>query len=198
MSITDKKLKSLIAGALKNKEQILALANYFDYRDIENGILNIPDTLINNEVKEKAFKNPKVDEYLHDYYISFQNGCIMLDLRINGKKLGDISAKYLISITDFRFSSDECRIYGSFQEDIKSLGNSMQGLALKAALSGSTGLQRVLKLINCNFAFADGNRLMIDLSNVEKVRSIANVLELNFLDSTHGNLKFKFNYLGGK
>ncbi|MGN0710804.1 MAG: hypothetical protein ACI4LO_03510 [Anaerovoracaceae bacterium] len=198
MKITDKQVKGIISYILKNKAELVEIADFFDYRDIENGILKIPEKLVNTVVKSKVMKLNQVSTYLKDYRISFENGRILADLRLDARQLGPVSAKYMIEILDMRFSSDSCRIYGTFDEDVRSMGNAMQGLALKAAVSGSTALQRLLKLTGCDFIFVDGRNIMIDLSNIEKVRKAAGFIELSYAGCSEGCLKLKFNYLGGR
>ncbi|QAT42540.1 hypothetical protein [Aminipila luticellarii] len=53
MNLTDAKLKSIISFLLKNKKEVLALTDYFEYQDIENGLLKIPDYLVNVGIKDK-------------------------------------------------------------------------------------------------------------------------------------------------
>ncbi|MHC1721586.1 MAG: hypothetical protein AB9836_00125 [Aminipila sp.] len=196
--MNDVKLKSLIAYVLKNKKDLITLMDYFEYQDIENGILKIPDYLINVGIKDKIMNIGQTRQYLKDYTVLFQSGCILLDLRLNLKQLGPISAKYMISIKDFRFSDDFTRIYATFQEDVSSLGNIMQSMALKAAISGSSALQKAVKLTNCDFIFIDEHNIMIELSKFDMVKKVSEFFEINYIDSTDGCLKFNFYYSGGE
>nr|WP_315025078.1 hypothetical protein [uncultured Aminipila sp.] len=198
MKLTDAKLKSLIAFILKNKKDLITLTDYFEYQDIENGILKIPDYFINVGIKDKIVNIGQIHNYLKDYTVLFQSGCILLDLRLNLKQLGPISAKYMISIKDFRFSDDFTRIYATFQEDVSSLGNIMQSMALKAAISGGTALQKAVKLTNCNFILIDDHNIMIELSKFDIIKKVSEFFEINYIDSTDGCLKFNFYYSGGE
>lgn len=198
MKLTDAKLKSLMAFILKNKKDLFTLTDYFEYQDIENGILKIPDYLINVGIKDKIVNIEQIHNYLKDYTILFQGGCIILDLRLNLKQLGPISAKYLISIKDFRFSGDFTRIYATFNEDVSSLGNIVQSMALKAALSGSTALQKAIKLTNCDYILIDDHNIMIELSKFDIIRKVSELFEINYIDCTDGCLKLNFYYLGGQ
>lgn len=198
LNLNDAKLKSILAFLLKNKKEITTLMDYFEYQDIENGLLKIPDYLINVGIKDKIKNIDKVQNYLRDYTILFQNGCIMLDLRLNLKQLGPISAKYMISIKDLRFSNDCTQIYATFQEDVMSLGNVMQNMALKAAISGGSALQKIIKYINCDFIFIDSHNIMIDLGKFDIVTKISEFIELKYIDSSEGCLKLNFYYYGGK
>ena len=197
MKVTDKQIKSIIAYVLKNKVELVNLLDYFDYRDIENGILKIPAGIVNTFLKNKVMNVSQVREYVNDYKVGFENDCIFLDARINGKKLGPIAAKYMINIADVRFGVDGCRIYGTFHEDVQSLGNKVQSVALKAAMSGSTALQRVINIVGCNFVYVDGRNIMIDLTGVEAVRKISSAVELNYMGCRDGYMKFNITYLGG-
>ncbi|QIB69086.1 hypothetical protein Ami103574_07020 [Aminipila butyrica] len=196
--MNDATLKKIIAFGLRNKAEILALADYFEPEDIEDGCLKVPDYLVNVGLKERIMSIQALQEYLKDYTMLFQNGCIMLDLRLNLKQLGPVAAKYLFSIKDLRFSEEGTRIYASFQEDVSSLGNVMQSMALKAAISGGSALQRAIKLTKADFIFVDQHQLMIDLSRIEPVQKAAEFFELLYLDSAEGYLKFKFYYAGGE
>lgn len=198
MKLNDTKIKSLIAFLLKNKKELISLTDYFEYQDIENGLLKIPDYLLNVELKDKIINIDQIHNYLKDYTVLFQNGCIMLALRLNIKQLGPISAKYMFSIKDFKFSNDCTRIYAVFQEDVISLGNVMQSMALKAAISGSTALQKLIKLSNCDFIFVDGHNIMIDLKKFNTISKISELFELNYIDCTEGCLKLNFYYYGGE
>ncbi|MBE6034280.1 hypothetical protein [Aminipila sp.] len=197
MNLTDAKLKSIISFLLKNKNELITLTDYFEYQDIENGLLKIPDYLINVGIKDKIINIRDIQTYLKDYTVLFQSGCIMLDLRLHLKQLGPVSAKYMFSIKDFRFSEDYTRIYATFQEDVTSLGNLMQSMAFKAAVSGSTALQKAVKLSNCSFISIDEHNIMIDLSKFDMIKKISELFEINYADSTEGCLKFNFYYSGG-
>lgn len=197
MKITDKQIKSLIVYVMKNKVELVNLLDYFDYRDIENGMLKIPASLVNTFLKNKVMSVPQIREYVSDYKVGFDNDCIFLDARVNAKKLGPIAAKYMINVADVRFGTDGCRIYGTFHEDVQSLGNTVQNVALKAAMSGSTALQRVIKLVGCNFVYVDGRNIMIDLTGIEAVRKVASMVELNYMGCRDGYIKFNITYLGG-
>ncbi|QAT42539.1 hypothetical protein [Aminipila luticellarii] len=110
----------------------------------------------------------------------FQGDCILLDLRLHLKQLGPISAKYVFSVKDFRFSEDYTRIYATFQEEVSSLGNIMQSMALKAAISGSTALQKAIKLINCDFIFIDQNNIMVDLGKFDIIKTASGFFEIQY------------------
>ncbi|QHI71326.1 hypothetical protein [Aminipila terrae] len=198
MNLTDAKLKNIISFLLKNKKELITLTDYFEYQDIENGMLKIPDYLINVGIKDKIMGLKDVQNYLKDYTVLFQGGCIMLDLKLHIKQLGPVSAKYMFSIKDFRFSEDSTRIYATFQEDVKSLGNIMQSMALKAAISGGTALQKAVKLTNCDFIFIDQHNVMIDLKKFDMIKKISELFEINYVDSSEGCLKFSFYYTGGQ
>lgn len=198
MKLTDTKLKNLIVFLLKNKKELITLTDYFEPHDIENGILKIPDYLINVGIKDRIVNIEQIRNYLIDYTVLFQNGCIMLNLQLNLKQLGSINAKYMFSIKDFRFSNDYTRIYATFQEDVNSLGNVMQSMALKAALSGTTALQKSVKLTHCDFILIDGHNIMIDLSKFDIIKKISELFELNYIDCTDGCLKFNFYYCEGE
>ena len=198
MNLTDAKLKSIISFLLKNKKEVLALTDYFEYQDIENGLLKIPDYLVNVGIKDKIMSIKNVRDYLKDYTLLFQGDCILLDLRLHLKQLGPISAKYVFSVKDFRFSEDYTRIYATFQEEVSSLGNIMQSMALKAAISGSTALQKAIKLINCDFIFIDQNNIMVDLGKFDVIKTASGFFEIQYIDSTEGCLTFNFHYTGGE
>lgn len=198
MKLTDTKLKNLIVFLLKNKKELLTLTDYFETQDIENNILKIPDYLINVGIRDRIISIEQIRNYLIDYTVLFQNGYIMLDLQLNLKQLGSVSAKYIFSIKDFRFSNDYTHIYATFKEDVNSTGNVMQTMALKAALSGSTGLQKAIKLTHCDFIFIDKNNIMIDLSKFDIIKKISKLFELNYIDCTDGCIKFNFYYCEGE
>lgn len=196
MKLTDAKLKSIIAFLLKNKAELVTLTDYFEYEDIEKGLLLLPDYLVNVGIKDRLLKAGKIDEYLKDYSVVFQNDYIMMDLRLNLKQLGPVAAKYMLSVKDFNFSQGGCRIYGTFKEDVTSLGNVMQSMALKALLTNSTCIQKATQLTGCDFIFVDGHNIMIDLSKFDAVKKISEALEINYTGCNDGQLKFSFYYVG--
>ncbi|MFV0516262.1 MAG: hypothetical protein ACK5MV_02590 [Aminipila sp.] len=196
MKLTDEKLKTMLAFVFKNKDQILSLADYFDPSDIENGKLNIPDYMVNVGLKDKILNIEQAKAYLKDYTVLFQNDCIMLDLRINIKQLGPIAAKYLISIKDFKFGDGNSKLYATFKEDVTSLGNVMQSMALKALMGNGTCLQKVIQLVNCEFIYVDGHNLMIDLGKIDIINKVSDIFELNYIGSNDGQIKFSFYYCG--
>lgn len=196
MKLTDAKLKGIIAFLLKNKAELVTLTDYFEYEDIEKGLLLVPDYLVNVGIKDRLLKAGKIDEYLKDYSVVFQNDYIMMDLRLNLKQLGPVAAKYMLSVKDFNFSNEGCRIYGTFKEDVTSLGNVMQSMALKALLTNSTCIQKATQLTGCDFIFVDGHNIMIDLSKFDAVKKISEALEINYTGCNDGQLKFSFYYIG--
>lgn len=194
MKITDSKLKSIIGFILKNKRDIIFLTDYFDSDDIEKGILSFPEAFFNLGLKDRILQFEKIQPYLQDYYIIFKNDMIMLNLKLHLKQLGPVSVNYMISIKDFKFNSQSRCLYASFKEDATSLGNMVQALALKAALSNGSLISLALKLSDCDFMYVDGHNFMIDLSKFDTATKISESFEAEYINCENGELKLNFRF----
>lgn len=188
--MTDSGLKKTLGYILRNKEQISELLNRFQAEDVEKGILALPENLINRDLK--MFIMEKGDPYLDDYLISFNNDAIFLDATVIMKQLGKVNAKYMLRIENFTFNNLVRKISLTYQEDVKSQGNMVQSMALKAAGLKGPYLETAISMSNLPFITVDNHQINIDLYKIEAMKKIPSELVLNYLSSVDGCLKFKF------
>ena len=188
--MTDAGLKKLLGFLLRNKDSAVALLENFRPEDIERGILAIPEKLVNRDIKMMIMD--QVGEYLNDYELLFLQGSILVDLDINAKQLGRVKAKYLLTVTDLDFSGNIHRICLSYKEDVRSEGNFMQSMALKAAgLKGSL-LQTATEMMRLDFIHTDKENLFINLDELDFIKKVPPELNISYISSEDGLLKFKF------
>ena len=188
--MTDAGLKNLLGFLLRNKNMMVSLLDQFKPEDVERGIIAVPDRLINRDLKMMIMD--KTAPYLNDYSLMFNQNSIFLDLDLNGKQLGRLKAKYMLTIDQFDFSEGKHQILFSYQEDVKSAGNFVQNMAVKAAGLKGSYLQTAVELAKLGFITADKDSFLIDVDKLEAAKKIPSSLSISYLSSEDGILKFKF------
>lgn len=188
--MTSEGLKKLLGFVIRNKIQIGELLNRFQPEDVEKGILSLPQELLNRDLKMLIMD--KSDPYLDDYHILFSNGSIFLDATVIAKQLGKVSAKFMLNIESFTFNKLVRKVTLRYQEDVKSQGNMVQSMALKAAGLKGSYLQTAIEMSHINDIHISDNRITIDLDKIDFIKKVPSELELNYLSSEDGTLKFKF------
>lgn len=183
-------IKNLLGLILRNKQTITSLMDRFDPSDIEKGILDVPELVINRDIKMLAMEI--ADPYIEDYSIQFQNGFIFLDLVLWLKQLGKIRVKYRITIEDFSFNSSSRVIKCSYLEDLKSEGNFMQAMAIKAAGLKGPYLKSAVELGKLDFMRVDGNKFILNVDNVPHADKIPPSLSLIYNGCEDGIISFDF------
>ena len=106
--MTDKGLKNLLGFLLRNKDTAASLLENFKPEDIERGILAIPENIINRDIKMLIMD--KAATYLNDYELLFLQDSIFVDLDVNGKQLGRLKAKYMLTATQLDFHENAHQI----------------------------------------------------------------------------------------
>ncbi|MBR0600355.1 hypothetical protein [Sinanaerobacter chloroacetimidivorans] len=188
--MTDEGLKKTLGFVLRNKTMIMSLLERFDAYEVEMGILSIPQEMVNRDLKMLIMD--KTTPYLEDYSILMNTGSLYLDLELNAKQLGKISAKCMLTIEDFRFQGEEHKIRFSYKEDVKSQGNFIQSMALKAAGLKGNYLETAAEMAKLDFIQVDKNEVLIDLDKIEGIKKLPPSLSLSYLGCENGNLKLKF------
>ncbi len=189
--MTDAGLKNLLGLLLRNKDTVVSLLDNFKPEDIERGILAVPESLINRDIKMLIMD--QVGEYVNDYELLFLQDAIFLDLDLNVKQLGRIKAKYMLNITRFDFHDSIHQIGFSYREDIKSEGNFMQNMALKAAGLKGSYLQTASEMLKQDWLHVEKDSIAIDLDALEFAKKIPPALNVGYISSEDGILKLKFN-----
>lgn len=188
--MTDEGLKKLLGYLLRNKETAVLLLDHFKPEDIERGIIAIPEKLVNRDIKMLVMD--QAGSYLNDYAVGFDQNAIFLDLDINAKQLGRLKAKYMLTISEFDFSGMEHRIRLSYREDVRSEGNFMQNMAIKAAGLKGSYLQTAAEMAKLPYLSVSGDSITVDLGALKFAEKIPPELTINFVSSEDGILKLKF------
>jgi hypothetical protein len=188
--MTDAGLKNLLGLLLRNKDIAVSLLENFKPDDIERGILAIPEAMINRDIKMLIMD--KVGEYLNDYELRFVQNAIFVDLDLQAKQLGRLKAKYMLSITLLDFLENTHKIKLSYREDVKSAGNFVQNMAVKAAGLKGSYLQTVAEMTKLDFIQVEEDSITIDLDMLEFAEKIPHALHISYVSSEDGILKFKF------
>lgn len=189
--MTDMGLKNILGFALRNKKLVGALMERFDANDIERGILSISQDIINRDLKMLIME--RADSYLDDYLVLFENGSIFLDLNLTVKQLGKIKAKYMLVIEGFTFTEQEHILKCSYREDVKSDGNFVQNMAVKAAGLKGSYLQSAVELSNLDFIQADKDHFTVNLDKIAAMKKIPPSLRLIYNSCENGILRLSFN-----
>lgn len=189
--MTDAGLKNLLGLLLRNKDTVVSLLDNFKPEDIERGILAVPENLINRDIKMLVMD--QVGEYVNDYELLFLQGAVFLDLDLNVKQLGRIKAKYMLNVTRLDFHDKVRQIGFSYREDIKSEGNFMQNMALKAAGLKGSYLQTAAEMLKQDWLQVEKDSIAIDLDALEFAKKIPPALNVDYVSSEDGILKLKFN-----
>ena len=183
-------LKALLGLALRNKGIITALLDRFQPSDIESGRLVVPEVVVNRDLK--MFIMDMADPYVEDYAIQFQNDAIFLDAILYLKQLGKIRARYRITIEDFHFSSEYRSIRCAYVEDIRSEGNFVQSMAIKAAGLKGSYLETALEFAKVDFVQVHGSKMTVHVDKVPGAEKIPPSLRLNYNGCEDGKLVFDF------
>lgn len=189
--MTDTGLKKLLVFLLKNKKLLSSLLDHFKPEDIEKGMLAIPDSILNRDIKMLVMD--KASPYLNDYQLSFQQNSIFIDLDVNAKQLGRLKAKYLLTFSEMDFYGDVHQVSFTYQEDVRSEGNFMQSMALKAAGLKGNYLQTAAEMAKLDFLAVSKESLTIDMDALDPAKKIPSSLKITFISCEDGMLKLKFN-----
>ncbi len=188
--MTDPGLKKLLGFLLRNKDTVSSVLDNFKPQDIERGLLAIPESMINQDIKMLILD--KAAPYLNDYGLLFLQNAILVDLDIHVKQLGNLKAKYMLTFTRFDFHDDIHKIGMSYKEDVKSEGNFLQNMALKAAGMKGNYLQVAAEMMKLDFISVGENSITIDLDALDFAEKIPPELNVAYVSSEDGILKFKF------
>jgi hypothetical protein len=188
--MTDAGLKKILGFLLRNKDMVSSLLGNFKPEDVERGILALPENLVNRDFKMMIMD--QAGPYLNDYALSFNQGSVFLDVDADAKQLGRIKAKYMLTVSRFDFQEEIHKISFTYREDVKSEGNFVQSMALKAAgLKGSI-LQTAADFAKLDFLDVTKEEITIDMDQLEAAKKIPPALKLEYLSSEDGILKLRF------
>jgi len=134
----------------------------------------------------------KAATYLNDYELLFLQDSIFVDLDVNGKQLGRLKAKYMLTVTQLDFRENAHQVRFSYQEDVKSEGNFMQNMAVKAAGLKGSYLQTAAEMMKLDFINVGKDSITINMDALAFAKKIPPALNISYVSSEDGILKLKF------
>lgn len=162
------------------------------------GTFSIPQTMINRDFKMELMD--KIDAYVDDYKVTFDSGAIFLQTILHLNQLGKINAAYQFTIKEFTFHNGTHTLLLTYFEDVKSQGNVMQSMALKAAgmkgsylktaleFAGNSNNQSQANFIRSAITVTD-TTLSINLDRLNFIKQIPPSLGLTYVSCEDGILK---------
>ena len=156
-------------------------------------IITVSEDLINKTLRQKILSSPAGD-YITDYKITFSRGYIYLELNLQVKTLGALTAKYRIEVVDLIFKPGSHVIIADYLEDVSSAGGLAQSMMLKAVgLKGGTFLQTVVGMTNPPGIRLDAKSCSIDLEQLLNLNNdLASILLVEYLDCRDGMLHLAY------
>jgi len=200
--MNDKTIKHWLGYALRNKETILRLLDNFRPEDLENGLLSIPESLINDQLSPTILG--AASPWVSRYHLNFSNNMIFADAELNAKQAGPVRAMLMLSVEEFTFRPDRHRISFQYREDIRSTGNPAQAMMLKMFGGGNGFLAKLTSMAGNKLPgiTADGRILTIDIDHylhatgaASRVASALEHLTLRYLAAGDGYLKLQFTFM---
>ncbi|MBQ6949394.1 MAG: hypothetical protein IJN41_06880 [Firmicutes bacterium] len=200
--MNDKTIKHWLGYALRNKETILRLMDNFRPEDLENGLLSIPETLINDQLSPTILG--AASPWISRYHLNFSNNMIFVDAELNAKQAGPVRAMLMLSVEEFTFRPDRHRISFQYREDIRSTGNPAQAMMLKMFGGGNGFLAKLTSMAGNKLPgiTADGRILTIDIDHylhatgsASRVAGALDHLSLRYVAAGDGYLKLQFTFM---
>ena len=206
----DKKIKETAAELLRNKETVFRLLSWLRPEDIERGTLVLPDQMVNEELRD--FILDRAAPYLSNYQLSCSKtggspgnagGLVFLDLDLQIRQLGKLRARYMISVAELAFTSESRRLAFHYREDVKSLGNPLQAMALKALLGDKTLLMKAAEMAkNSQKGHSPGPALsvsrdsaLLDLNHLPlALPDFLDCVDLRYAGTGDGFLRLRFSF----
>ena len=197
--MNDKTIKHWLGYALRNRETILGLLDNFRPEDLENGLLSIPEALINDQLSPTILG--AASPWISRYHLNFSNNMIFADAELNAKQAGPVRAMLMLSVEEFTFRPDRHRISFQYREDIRSTGNPAQAMILKMFGGGNGFLAKLTSMAGNKLPgiTADGRILTIDIDHylhatgsASRVAGALDHLTLRYVAAGDGYLKLQF------
>ena len=200
--MNDKTIKHWLGYALRNRETILRLLDNFRPEDLENGLLSIPEALINDQLSPTILG--AASPWISRYHLNFSNNMIFADAELNAKQAGPVRAMLMLSVEEFTFRPDRHRISFQYREDIRSTGNPAQAMMLKMFGGGNGFLAKLTSMAGNKLPgiTADGRILTIDIDHylhatgsASRVAGALDHLTLRYVAAGDGYLKLQFTFV---
>ena len=200
--MNDKNIKHWLGYALRNRETILRLLDNFRPEDLENGLLSIPEALINDQLSPTILG--AASPWISRYHLNFSNNMIFVDAELNAKQAGPVRAMLMLSVEEFTFRPDRHRISFQYREDIRSTGNPAQAMMLKMFGGGNGFLAKLTSMAGNKLPgiTADGRILTIDIDHylhatgsASRVAGALDHLSLRYVAAGDGYLKLQFTFM---
>jgi hypothetical protein len=183
-------IKNLIVEAVKHKDEVNAILQSLNYEDLEQGRFVIQSSLVTTDLRPYILANTKA--FLVGYHVDFLDNAIYLRAEVNAKQLGVIDLRYKIIIQELRFDDSGHKLFATFDENVNSLGNFAQKLAVKAALVNGPLLKTALKMGSAPYIFVDGKNLLLDFDQLDFVRSLPVGHQITYINAKDSKLTLFF------
>lgn len=185
--------KDLVLRILKwvrqHKALLFCLLERLDEDELEQNILSIPDEVFSKDLKMDIMD--KGDPYLRDYNLRFEEGAIHVELSVNAKQLGIVDANYRFTVKEFIFKGNERKVTLAYQEDVRSQGNMLQSIALKALrLKGSYLEMLASGVEELSMVQVNGEEVFLNFNDIEQTKKIPPSVTLTYLRCESGKLTF--------
>lgn len=173
----------------QHKALLFCLLERLDEDALEQNILNIPEEVFSKDLKMDIME--KGDPYLRDYSLRFDDGSIYVELSLNAKQLGIVDAKYKFTVKEFTFRENVRKVSLTYQEDVKSQGNLLQSMALKALRLKGTYLEMLISgSEELHMVQANGEEVFLNFDDIEQTKKIPPSVTLTYLRCEDGKLTF--------
>ncbi len=183
-------IKNLVIEAVRYKREVNAILQSLNYEDLEQGRFVIKSSLITTDLRPFVLANAK--EFIVDYHVDFLEEAIYLKAEVNAKQLGTIDLHYKIIIQELRFDDSGHKLFATFEENVNSLGNFAQKLAVKTALLNGPLLKTALKMGNVPYIYVDGKNVLVDLDQLDFVGSLPAGHQINYINAKDSKLTLFF------
>lgn len=187
--ISTSSIKHIATFVLRNKKDIDNILSFFKADDIEKGFICIPQEMINSSEGLAPYVMKKASHYVRSFSVSFSGDNIFLDLTLEIKQLGPLSAKYMFTIDDLYFNDSAHRLFFTYKEDVRSIGNAFQALALKALLAKGPLLQTAAGMIKSPLLQISGYSGAMWLDSIDVIAKYASGISLRYISADNGVLK---------
>lgn len=194
--MNDQTIKQWLGFAVRHKEIFCQLLDSFRAEDLENGLLSIPEALVNQQLSPLVL--PAASPWIQSFHMSFSGNMIFIEASIDAKQAGPVQAMLMLSVQTFDFYPGNHLLRFQYREDVRSLGNPAQAIMLRM-LAGDRGyLARLLSMNSQRLPgiTADGTYLQVDLNdNPLFSKEFFQHVKVQYLTSGDGFLKLSFSFL---
>lgn|GEM_PF-3543231 len=164
-----------------NKDEIYAILEMLDPRNIGSGEIHITEELINKGLWE--FVKEKAGDRLDDYTVHFDGGRIYLE--VITKIMVKVKINMVITVKSLEFDGNGHRLTFTYEKGANSPGNTLIPKALEKVAEKNPTLMMV-----------KGNLVVINIDGFMISKDLPYWLTLNYLNAIAGKLKLGYRIIG--